>query len=342
MEVKKLEKFLKVRKEPDFRFKQICKAIFKDSIDLFSEISTVSKELRGQLEEELKILPFKKSRVLVSKNKDALKALLELEDGELIETVLMAPKEGHWSACVSTQVGCALGCAFCATGKGGFKRNLSVDEITSQVLFWKQYLRKNKIAGQFLNIVYMGMGEPFLNWENVKESLEILIDERFFDFGRRNIAVSTAGIVPGMQKFAEDFPQVNLALSLHFADDEKRDLYMPINKKYNLSDLKAFLQNYFKTNTRKVFIEYILLAGINDSTEDALKLALFLKSIGKMQMIHVNLICYNSVKGEFKTSSRETVQRFKEDLKQEKIHCTIRKSLGDDIQGACGQLAGKK
>ncbi len=341
MDTRKLEEYLKEKREPSFRFKQICQAIFKDGVDSFSEISTISKDLRSQLEQELKILPFKEVKVLISKDKNAFKALLKLEDGNIIETVLLSPQEGHWSACISSQVGCALGCVFCATGKNSFKRNLSGDEIASQALFWRQYLRKNKLAGQFLNIVYMGMGEPFLNWENVKESLKTLIDERFFDFGRRNIAVSTVGIVDGMEKFAQDFPQINLALSLHFADDAKRDLYMPINKKQGLSDLKNFLQNYFKTNTRKVFIEYILLRGINDSSEDALKLAVFLKSIGKMQMIHVNLIRYNSIGGEFKASSKETARRFKDELKQEKVHCTIRKSMGEDIQGACGQLAGK-
>ncbi len=341
MDVKKLEGFLIEKKEPSFRLKQIYQAIFKDGIDSFLDISTVSKDLRSQLGQEIKILPFTVKNILISKKKDAFKALLELADGQMIETVLLSSQEGSWSACISSQVGCPLGCLFCVTGQGGFVRNLSADEITSQVLFWRQYLRKNKIAGQFSNLVYMGMGEPFLNWENVKKSLEILIDERLFDFGRRNIAVSTVGIVEGMREFAKDFPQVNLALSLHFADDQKRIQYMPINKKYNLTDLKNFLQDYCRTNTRKVFIEYILLAEINDGSEDALKLANFLKSIGKMQMIHVNLIRYNSIGGSLKPSSKEVAQRFKDDLKKEKVHCTIRKSLGEDIQGACGQLAGK-
>jgi len=342
MEVKQLEEFLRIKGEPSFRFKQICQAIFKDSIDSFLKISTISKDLRNQLKEKINILPFKEVKVLVSRNKDTFKALLELEDGEIIETVLLSPQKGTWSACLSVQVGCALGCAFCATGQMGFKRNLSADEVASQALFWRQYFKKNKLKGQFSNIVYMGMGEPFLNWKNVKESLKTLIDDRLFDFGRRNIAVSTAGIIPEMEKFAKEFPQVNLAVSLHFADDTKRNLYMPINKKYGLSNLKNFLQNYFETNTRKVFIEYILLKDINDTPEDALKLATFLKSIGKMQMIHVNLICYNSTEGGFASVSKEIVQRFKADLKQEKIHCTIRKSLGDDIKGACGQLAEAK
>jgi 23S rRNA (adenine(2503)-C(2))-methyltransferase len=341
VDTNKLAEVLKEKKEPAFRFKQICKAVFEDAIPSFLDISTISKKLRIELENEVNILPFKEKEVLISRNKKAIKALLELEDGNIIETVLLSPKEGTWSACISSQVGCALGCAFCATGKNGLVRDLSGDEITSQVLFWKQYLAKNKLPGQFSNIVYMGMGEPFLNWKNVKESLKVLIDEQFFNFGSRNIAVSTAGIIEGMEEFAKDFPQVNLAISLHFADDRKRDEFMPINKKHGLSDLRNFLQSYFQTNTRKVFIEYLLLGGVNDTKEDALQLAKFLKSIGKMQLIHVNLIRYNSIGENLHSSSKEVVKRFKDDLERERVHCTIRKSMGEDIQGACGQLAGK-
>ncbi len=341
MDVRKLEDFLKKEGEPAFRFKQICKGIFSDVKFSFSDISTISKILREKLDNEIPILPFSPSEILVSRDRNTIKALLKLEDGNLIETVLLSPREGNWSACISSQVGCALNCAFCATGRAGFKRDLSSDEITSQVLFWRQYLSKNNINGQFSNIVYMGMGEPFLNWKSVKESLEILIDEKFFNFASRNIAVSTVGVVEGMEKFAKDFPQVNLAISLHFAEDKKREQYMPINKRYGLSDLRDFLRKYFQENSRKVFIEYILLDGINDKKEDALKLAVFLKSIGKMQMLHVNLIRYNSIGEKLTSSSKETARKFKETLEAERVHATIRKSMGEDIQGACGQLAGK-
>lgn len=341
MDVRKLADFLKKEGEPAFRFKQICKGVFEDGISSFLDISTISKVLREKLDNEIPVLPFSPSEILVSRNKNTIKALLKLEDGNLVETVLLSPKEGSWSACISSQVGCALKCAFCATGKAGFTRDLSSDEITSQVLFWKQYLLKNNLPGQFSNIVYMGMGEPFLNWENVKESLEILIDEKFFNFASRNISVSTVGIVDTMEKFAEAFPQVNLAISLHFADDKKREQYMPVNKRYGLSDLHSFLKGYFKKSSRKVFIEYILLAGINDKREDAFKLAVFLKSIGKMQMLHVNLIRYNSIGEDLASSSKEVAKTFKETLEAERVHATIRKSMGEDIQGACGQLAGK-
>jgi 23S rRNA (adenine2503-C2)-methyltransferase len=341
MDIKKLEDFLKREGEPAFRLGQICKGIFSDVNFSFLDISTISKSLREKLNDEIAILPFATSEILVSRDENAIKALLELEDGNLIETVLLSPREGTWSACISSQVGCALNCAFCATGRAGFKRDLSSDEITSQILFWRQYLLKNNIKGQFSNIVYMGMGEPFLNWENVKESLKILIDEKFFNFASRNIAVSTVGVIENMEQFAKEFPQVNLAISLHFADDKKRDQYMPINKKHGLSDLRNFLREYFQLTNRKVFIEYILLNGINDKREDALKLAVFLKSIGKMQMLHVNLIRYNSIGEKLSSSSKEVAREFKNILESERVPCTIRKSMGEDIQGACGQLAGK-
>lgn len=341
MDVRKLEEFLKKEGEPAFRFGQICKGIFSDGNFSFLDISTISKSLREKLSNEFAVLPFSASEVLVSRDKNSIKALLKLEDGCLIETVLLSPRAGNWSACISSQVGCALNCAFCATGREGFTRNLSSDEITSQVLFWRQYLLKNKIPGQFSNIVYMGMGEPFLNWENVKESLKILIDEKFFNFASRNISVSTVGVIENMEQFVKEFPQVNLAISLHFADDKKRDQYMPINKKHGLSDLRNFLREYFQLTSRKVFIEYILLSGINDKKEDALKLAVFLKSIGKMQMLHVNLIRYNSIGEKLSSSSKEAAREFKDVLESKRVNCTIRKSMGEDIQGACGQLAGK-
>lgn len=339
MDLKKLEKLLNEKEEKAFRKKQICKAIFKDAERSFSDISTIPKDLRAFLDKKLEILPFEKRRVLVSEDGRAHKALLKLKDGNFIETVLLSPKEGIWSACISSQVGCALGCAFCATGKCGFVRDLTSDEISSQALFWKQYMKRRELGGYFSNIVYMGMGEPFLNWKNVKESLEILINEENFDFGRRNISVSTSGVVSGMEKFVDDFPQVNLAISLHFADNQKRCKHMPVNKMHNLDEIKVFLQNYFKKSKRKVFVEYILLKDVNDSIFDAKDLARYLRSIGSLQMLHVNLIRYNTTEGDFSSSTKEAAQDFQLTLKKLGIHCTTRKSIGEDIKGACGQLA---
>lgn len=344
MDIKKVEEKLREFGQPGFRLKQIQKAVYLDGVSSFNEISTLSKELRHRMS-KLKILSFEVEKVLVAKDGQSVKALLKLKDGENIETVLISPKPNDWSVCISCQVGCPMNCRFCATGKVGLQRNLTAEEITDQVLLWSQYLKNNqklKTTNQKLdNIVYMGMGEPFANWENVQESLKNLIDPKLFGFGSRSISVSTAGIPEGISKLAQEFPQVNLAISLHFADDKKRSEFMPINNKYNLSDLKKSLQNYFQKTNRKIFIEYILLDGINDSQEDAEKLIGYLKSIGKARLLHVNLIRYNVTSGELKPSSKTKTHNFKNYLLRQGINATVRKSLGEEIQGACGQLAGK-
>ncbi|PJA86934.1 MAG: 23S rRNA (adenine(2503)-C(2))-methyltransferase RlmN [Candidatus Moranbacteria bacterium CG_4_9_14_3_um_filter_42_9] len=345
MDIKELEKLLELRGEPKFRLEQIKKAIFQDGVFSFAEISTISKGLREALDEEIKILSFVPKKVLQAQDGQSIKALLELTDGNLIETVLISPKPGFWSACISCQVGCAMGCRFCATGKIGFIRNLTAEEITDQILFWRQYIKKNlkfKIKNlKLTDIVFMGMGEPFQNWPEVRKSLKDLIDPKLFGFGSRNISVSTSGIGEGIENFGKEFPQINLAISLHFASDKKRSNFMPVNKKYNLENLKKALQKYFENSNRKVFIEYIMLDGINDSREDALELANFLKSVGKLQLLHVNLIRYNTTSENLKPSSGNATQKFRNYLLQNNINVTIRKSLGSEIQGACGQLAGK-
>ncbi|MFA6382830.1 MAG: 23S rRNA (adenine(2503)-C(2))-methyltransferase RlmN [Parcubacteria group bacterium] len=339
MNIKKIEEKLKELGQPNFRLKQIKKAVFEDGASSFLEITTLAKDLREKLDKEMKILSFEVEKVLVAKDGQSVKALLKLHDGKNIETVLISPKTNDWSVCISCQVGCPMNCRFCATGKMGFVRNLTAEEITDQVLFWKQYIKSQ--SAKLTDVVYMGMGEPFLNWAQVNESLKNLIDPELFGFGSRSISVSTAGIPEGIAKFAEEFPQVNLAISLHFADDQKRSEFMPINKKYNLEDLKKALQEYFRKTNRKVFIEYILLGNINDSREDADKLSRFVKSIGKLQLLHVNLIRYNSTGSELAASSKDQAVRFKDYLLENHIPITIRKSLGEEIQGACGQLAGK-
>ena len=346
MNNKKLEKLILENNIPKYRLSQIQKAIFVDAQNSFLNISNLPLELRTVLDKEIEILPFKIKTILVSKDNRAIKALLTLGDGNLIETVLISPKPDVWSACISSQVGCALGCLFCATGKSGFKRDLTVDEITSQVLFWRQYIRTNlKTTNEnlkFENIVYMGMGEPFLNWENVQESILELTDPKLFGFRNRSIAVSTAGIADKIEDFANTFPQANLAISLHFADNTKRSEFMKINKLHDLNKLKLALKNYLLKSNRRVFIEYILMDKVNDSKEDALKLAKFLKEINNDKMLHVNLIRYNSIGFGLNPSSPEITQKFKDTLKKAGVTVTIRKSLGADISGACGQLAGEK
>ncbi|MEI7890785.1 MAG: 23S rRNA (adenine(2503)-C(2))-methyltransferase RlmN [bacterium] len=346
MDIIKLQNFLQENNLPKFRFGQITKAIFADGVSSFAEISTLSKDLREKMQQELQLLSFNVEKVLVAKDGQSIKALLKLNDGNLIETVLISPKPDTWSACISCQVGCAMGCRFCATGKIGFKRDLSCEEITDQVLFWRQYLKsksKNLKAKseQVSTIVYMGMGEPFNNWKNVSDSIAVLIDEKLFGFGSRSISVSTSGIAKGIEKMSQEFPQVNLAISLHFANDKKRDLYMPVNKLDNMEALKNALKNYFVITKRKVFLEYIMLDGINDTALDAKQLSDFICSIGNNHLLHMNLIRYNATSENLKPSSKTRTQIFKNELEKYQVHATIRKSLGDEIKAACGQLAGE-
>lgn len=342
MNIDQLYEFLETNAYPKYRADQAVRAVFVDGVDSFLDVAQLPKDIREKLHEEVPLLPFKVLRVYISQNKDAIKALFKLEDGNIIESVLISPKPGHWSACISCQVGCAMACSFCATGKIGIRRDLSIDEITSQVLFWKQYLRREKIAGEFYNIVYMGMGEPFMNWNNVKKSIDIFSDEKLFNFSCRKISVSTSGVVPGIKKFTDEYPQVNLAISLHFSTNKKRSEYMPVNKGYDMEQLKDALQYYFSKNNRKIFIEYIMLSGINDSANDANELVNYLKKIGSLHLLHVNLIRYNAIGKGFAPATKNATHAFQNILHRTHIKCTIRKSIGDDIQGACGQLAGGK
>ncbi len=341
MRIKNLSEILEKNNLPGYRLKQVIKAVYKDAVSGFSEITVIPKELREKLSAELEILSFSTVTVLISPDKKSHKALLELNDHARIETVLISPLSGQWSACVSSQTGCALGCRFCATGASGPGRNLSAEEISDQVLFWKQYLKKNKIEGGLSNVVYMGMGEPFLNYSEVKKSLLNLLDPETYNLAARHLSVSTAGIPDGIRNFARDFPQLNLALSLTSADEKKRSELMPVNQRFGLEKIRSTLDFYLEKTRRKVFLEYILLADVNDSEDDADKLAEFVGAFDRTDLLHVNLIRFNTGAAGLAPSSRERTVKFKHLLLRRKISATIRKSLGDEIKAACGQLAGK-
>jgi 23S rRNA (adenine(2503)-C(2))-methyltransferase len=337
-----LKKFLNKKGVPAFRLKQIRTAIFKEAALSFSEISVLPKDLRKELDERFPILPFSVEKVFVSKDGKSYKALIKLSEGAFIESVIISPKSGVWSACVSCQLGCAMKCAFCATGALGFKRNLSTHEIWGQVLFWNNYLRKNRIAERVSDVVYMGMGEPFNNFDNVAESITTLTSPDSFGMSERSISVSTSGVAAMMGKFGEMFPQANLALSLHSADPEKRKALMPVTFAYDLDKIVEGLKAYFAKCNRKVFIEYILLDGVNDSLEDARQLLDYLKRVGRHELLLVNLIVFNPVAHtQFQPSTKAQAIKFKEYLLAHKMNATIRQSLGQDIDGACGQLAAK-
>ena len=350
MDIIKLEKFLKEKGEKDYRLKQIKKAVFCDLINNWDEAMTLSKELREELSKkfpiaslELLSLPAGEAGLFESKNKDSTKAIFKLKDENIIETVLMKhlntkeddAKSGRNTVCVSSQAGCGMNCGFCATGKIGLKRNLTGEEIVDQVLFFAQFLKKEKQVVN--NIVFMGMGEPFLNYDNTIQAIRILNDKDGFNLGIRHISVSTCGIAPGIAKFADENFQANLAISLHASDDKTRSQLMPINNTYPLAVLMKAVDDYVKKTNRKVMFEYLLIDGVNDRPEDAVRLAKLMKN----SLYHVNLIKYHDTGSGLKPSPQAKRTRFFDALKKLGVSVTFRVSFGEDILAACGQLAGK-
>ncbi len=322
--------------EPKYRIKQAKEAVFKNLISDWSEATFFSKELRDKLNEECPLEI--KADVLVSKKEDSVKARITLKDGLIIEAVLMRHADGRNTVCVSSQVGCPLGCLFCATGKMGFKRNLSANEILEQVVFFDRYLKSEN--QKVTNVTFMGMGEPFLNYENVWEAVEILNDHKYFNIGARSISISTAGIIKGIEKLSQEKLHVNLAISLHAPNDKLRSSLMPINKRFPLKDVLKAVEDYVKKTNRKVMFEYVLIKGMNDSNEDAMELA----KIMDKKLYFINLILYNETlsageAGIFKPSETKRVEAFRAILEELKIRYTQRYRFGDDIQAACGQFA---
>jgi adenine C2-methylase RlmN of 23S rRNA A2503 and tRNA A37 len=341
--MKNLNKFLEKRGEKKFREKQIIDSIYKNNIVSFSEMSFLPSDLKKELEKNINILDFIVLKIIGKVEDNFLKALLKLNDGSLIETVLISPKPGLWSCCISSQVGCLCNCVFCATGKMGFIRNLTDKEIYDQVLFWNNFMKNNELidSEKVDSIVYMGMGEPLLNYKNVKDSLKILTNKDYFNFGNRHISISTIGVKDTLPIFSQDFPQVNLAISLHFSSDEKRFEYMPYTKNNNLKDLKRFLDKRLLKSKRKIFLEYLMIKDVNDKREDLKNLINFIKSIKNSYLLHVNLIPCNDTGDGFVSSDIKEILHFKRSLNKHAINATIRKSLGEEYNSACGQLANK-
>ncbi|MBT4121254.1 MAG: 23S rRNA (adenine(2503)-C(2))-methyltransferase RlmN [Candidatus Magasanikbacteria bacterium] len=322
--------------QPKFRFKQAWKAVFVDLISDWNDNTTLPKDLREVLNSECSLDV--EAEIFGSEKSESVKALLTLEDDQKIETVLLRHKDGRNTICLSSQVGCALGCAFCATGKMGFKRDLTVSEIILQVLLFARYLKENKSEKNITNVVFMGMGEPFLNFDNVMESIKILNDKEAFNIGARHISVSTAGIVEEINKFANEKMQINLAISLHASNDKLRAELMPVARKYSLNQLFEAIENYVEKRSRQVMFEYLLIDGVNDSEYHAKELA----GLMKHPLYVVNLIRYNPTGGRFRPSTATSIRKFKNILLREGIKVTERHEFGQDIKAACGQLAGRK
>ena len=319
-------------KEPKYRLKQAMEGLFRELASNWQEAGYLPAALRQKLDKEFPIGII--AETFVSKDENTIKALITLEDGFKIETVLMRHENGRNTVCISSQVGCAMNCAFCATGKLGFKRNLTIWEIIEQVLFFARYLKQSgeKISG----VVFMGMGEPFLNYKNVMESIRILNDEDGFNIGARHISVSTSGTIDGIEKLSREEIQINLAISLHAPDNGLRSKLMPINKTHPLEKILNAVDNYIRETHRRVMFEYVMIKDVNDSEECAKKLA----GLMKRRLYLVNLISYNPT-GIFEASSTQKIKEFKEILEKEGVAVTQRYRFGQDIEGACGQLAAK-
>ncbi len=317
-----------------FRAEQVFNWIYKNLKLSPSEMKNLPGDYQCFLEEEydLNLLELQEKSVAGDRT---VKFLWGTDDGDNLESVLLPQsQERRFTACISSQIGCNVGCNFCATGLDGKSRDLEAAEIVEQVWQMAKYLNSED-KGLIRNIVYMGMGEPFLNYREVKKSLEIFISREGFDFGRRRITVSTVGIIPIIEEFARDFPQVGLAISLHSADVDKRSNLVPVNKKYSLPQLKESLREYNEMTGRRVTLEYILLEGENDSRDDAEALAQFCQGLKS----HVNIISANPVpRLDIKSPEEERLYRFKSWLEELDISATIRKSRGRENEAACGQL----
>ncbi len=329
MDRTELEALAKDLGAPAFRGRQIARWLYQRAVHSIDEMTDLPKDLREKLKGRWPGALLYRARILQeSKSPDGTtKYLLEMEDGHTIESVLL-PYEKRVSVCVSTQVGCAAGCAFCATGMGGLLRNLTAGEIVDEVLTLQEQSPR-----RVSHVVYMGMGEPLLNYDNVVKSIHLLNDE--VGIGMRHMTISTVGITPRIERLAEEGLQITLAISLHAPNDDLRRRLIPISERYPLDGLMRACRRYAESTGRRITFEYLLIRDLNDSREHARELAHLVKGI----LANVNLIPYNAVEGlEMSRPPRERVQAFREVLEHEGVTVTQRMERGHTISAACGQL----
>lgn len=324
-----LQEELKQLGEKAFRAKQIYEWLHVKLVDSFDEMTNISKSLREKLEQNYEILQLQMLERQISKLDGTNKFLFRLHDGHVVESVLMKYKHGN-SVCISSQVGCRMGCRFCASTIGGLERNLAPSEMIGQIY------QIQKISGERVsNIVVMGTGEPMDNYDNFLRFVRLISDENGLHISQRNITVSTCGIVPNMHRLAKEHLQITLALSLHGSTQEKRKQLMPVANKYELSEVLEACDAYFEETGRRITFEYSLVHGVNDREEDARELI----SILRPRNCHLNLIPVNPIKErDFERPSRKAAEEFKNRLERAGINVTIRREMGSDIDGACGQL----
>jgi 23S rRNA (adenine2503-C2)-methyltransferase len=342
-----LSKELSAWGEPAFRAKQIWNWLYQRFAAQIDDMSDLPKPLRARLREHFALSRFTASAEQVSTDGWTRKWLLQMPDGGEVETVLMEYDGVRRTACISSQVGCAMNCSFCATGQMGFMRNLRSGEIVEQVIWVARYLNRHddpKHPERLSNLVLMGMGEPFANYPNVMESVQRLMHperEGGFGLGARKITVSTVGLVPGIEKFTAEDSQVNLAVSLHAATDDLRDRLVPINIRYPLKDVVRATRAYIQKTNRRVSYEWALIDGVNDTRDQAQALAELVKETNprNVNLVHVNMIPLNPTGGyRGHASDRERRQGFRDVLDRAGVPNTLRVRRGIDIAAGCGQL----
>ena len=328
-EYEELLSLMKEKGQPAFRAKQVFSWLHEKGVTDFEEMSNLPKTLRSELAECCDLRPLKKREVLTSKTDGTKKYLFELEDGLLIESVMMPYKHGN-SVCVSSQVGCNMGCAFCASTISGCVRDLTASEMLGQV-----YEIQKDIGERVSHVVVMGMGEPLLNYRNLTRFVRLLSDENALHISQRNITISTCGIIPAIINLAEESLKVTLALSLHAPNDTVRRQIMPVAKTYAIRDVLSACEYYFEKTGRRVTYEYCLIDRLNDAPEHARELAGLLKG----KNAHVNLIPVNPARGgPIREAKEKDIIQFQTILEQAGVTATRRREMGRDISGACGQL----
>lgn len=334
-EIHEMKEWLKEQGEKPFRAAQIFEWLYEKRVTSFDDMSNLSKDLREKLKDQFAITTLK--TVIKQTSQDGtIKFLFELHDGYTIETVLMRHEYGN-SVCVTTQVGCRIGCTFCASTLGGLKRNLEAGEIVAQVLKVQQAL--DETDERVSSVVIMGIGEPFDNFDEMLAFLKIINHDNGLNIGARHITVSTSGIIPKIYQFADEQMQINFAVSLHAPNTEIRSRLMPINKAYKLPKLMEAIEYYIQKTGRRVSFEYGLFGGVNDQVHHAEELADLLKGI----KCHVNLIPVNYVpERDYVRTPREQIFLFEKTLKERGVNVTIRREQGHDIDAACGQLRAKE
>lgn len=324
-----LKEYLNSIGEKPFRAKQIYEWLHQKLVECFDDMTNISNNLKEKLNNDFYIQSLEMVQVLTSKIDGTQKFLFRLNDGNVIESVLMRYKHGN-SVCISTQVGCRMGCRFCASTLDGLVRNLKPSEMLEEIYYIQRY-SKERVS----NIVLMGSGEPMDNFDNVLAFVKTISDENGLHISQRNITISSCGLAEKIKELADSNVQVTLALSLHAADDETRKQLMPIAYKYTIREVLEACQYFFDKTGRRITFEYSLVAGVNDTKEEAAKLVHLIKGMN----CHVNLIPVNPIKErDFKRSTKVNIASFKGHLEKNGINATVRREMGSDIQGACGQL----